>query len=689
VKLLRKGRRKRVSIATFAVSLVAYMGLSVVGAAPAFAQTCNFSSGIWTVTLPNDGDYVYIYQEPAGDVIFVDPNGVGGTCTGSTSIVSNTTAINVTGGPGDQWVGIYMYDAAGETYSWGSINWTISLGDDIDADFLWIDNSGGDDALDMGFGANGIDLNGDDDVDISPSGIEAFEVDASTGDFDDTITGAGGGNLGGPFTGKLGPETSASQGTFGGIFAGDGDDTLTGGSGNDTIEGEDADDTIAGGLGDDILDGGEGAGSGSNIDTVTYAGAAAGVIANLDAAFATGGDGLDTLVGVTTTPSNNSFERLVGTDSTDTLTGDDQANRITPSGGNDTVDGEDGEVDGTADTAAPINHTEPLCDVVSYSDLAGGVEVDLGAETATGTEAGDDTLSDIEGVRGSTGDDTLADEVDSDNCLSGLDGNDTFNMGGDGSTYDVDTFDGGSGTDAVDYSAKTENLEVWLGAVAAGNTDAVCSGEVANGECDIIAPDTVEKAWLGSGDDIFSGSRFNNVVYPGGGQNVLNGDDPNVPGSAGGIDTVNYKNRETGVTVNLSGGGPATNADSASNFENGVGSPQADTILGSEGSNSLKGGKGADTLSGNGGADFIDGGAGNDSGRGGAGDDTMKGGDGKDNMRGGGGDDDINGGKGKDTCAGGGGFDHVKCEKVKGPKNGRAQARVSQARLHRVLAIRP
>ena len=150
---------------------------------------------------------------------------------------------------------------------------------------------------------------------------------------------------------------------------------------------------------------------------------------------------------------------------------------------------------------------------------------------------------------------------------------------------------------------------------------------------------------------------------------------------------------EAGVTVNLSGGGPGGgNADSIIGFTNAVGTPFADTIIGTDLNigNSLKGGKGKDDISGNNGPDFVQGGAGNDSIRGGAGDDTLKGGDANDTIRGSGGDDNIYGQKGKDKCNGGGGNNVVKCEKkFKGSSPGKVSARESAARVTRLAAIKP
>ncbi len=308
------------------------------------------------------------------------------------------------------------------------------------------------------------------------------------------------------------------------------------------------------------------------------------------------------------------------------------------------------------------------------------VTVDLAAGTSTGG-SGTDTLKHIDDVSGSDFDDSFTGDS-GDNVLYGEGGNDTLS-GGAGNNDGADSYDGGSGIDTVDYGKNTLGTTVNLAAVnnAVNNCPifdttvpafvADCGVGGVGGE-DRYLDSTVENAILGTGNDIFTGSAFNNTVWPNGGQNSLNGC-PNgvvVVNAGCGIDTVNYSTGyDAGVTVNLAGGGPTSgNADSAIGFTNVVGTAFADNIIGTDLNigNSLKGGKGNDTISGNNGPDFVLGGAGNDAIRGGAGEDTLKGQGGKDNIRGSGGADDIFGGKGKDFCDGGGGSDLIKtCEKPK------------------------
>ena len=452
--------------------------------------------------------------------------------------------------------------------------------------------------------------------------------------------------------------------------------------------------------------------AGDYADIVTYASSTVGVNANLQTGVAIAGTAVDNLMLVAA--GNSTFEYVYGSAQADNLTGDDQANVLRPSKGDDVVSG--GANPAVAITPAGcLGTTASLCDVpgsargdrVDYSDLSDGVTVDLVANTATGTSAGKDTFSGIEGVRGSSGDDTITDNATQNNYYRMDGGNDTLNQGGDCATVsDADIIDGGDGIDTISYSDRTSDLTVDLN-VGPGGSPRPGNGDLSCAENDSFfnylgTSPTVENAVLGTANDTFWGTLQNNTVWPNGGQNTLNGCGtgavPDVGCAAGtnGIDTVKYDMgyANEGVTINLAGGGPTSgNQDSISGFTNAVGSggPDniigTDTIAGTNGANALKGGKGNDTISANAGPDDVVGGAGADNIRLGSGDDSGKGSDGNDNIRGGNGDDNIKGGKGKDTCDGGGGSDVVKCEKKKGGK--KAAAKIRAARLQHLVFMKP
>jgi Ca2+-binding RTX toxin-like protein len=110
---------------------------------------------------------------------------------------------------------------------------------------------------------------------------------------------------------------------------GDGDDFISGGAGNDTLNGGNGNDILSGGEGDDILNGDAGT------DTASYASATAGVTVDLSNAASqnTVSAGNDTL---------SSIENLIGSDFTDTLTGDTGANTIQGGAGNDVISADSG-----------------------------------------------------------------------------------------------------------------------------------------------------------------------------------------------------------------------------------------------------------------------------------------------------------------------------------------------------------
>ena len=646
---LMKGKLRR-SAVVVAFSVGAFQALSVIGATTASAAvtSCSFSGGVLTVGIA--GAEV-VSQDVAGNILFTGAltSTLGGTCATSVNAnVGNVTAINITGPAGASLTNESLTidtEFATETVSYGAINWTVNLGENgavPPGDTFVVTNAGSlDDGVETDWGVSGVDLDADGDLDVVLGGIETSTHTTGTGTNDevgDTVNAGGSTATGAAYATAI---TIAGG-------AGVGDQVLTGGAGSDTITGGGGDDTLAGGLGNDSLTGGGGQ------DAADYSASTTAVVVTLGPPGVGSGEGLDSLT---------TIEDVIGSPQGDSLTGDANANVLTPGAGDDTVTGGAGE------------------DTYDASDATEALTIDIGAGTSTGG-SGTDTLATIENANGGGGDDSITGGSGA-NVIDGNGGNDTL-AGGAGDGDGLDEFDGGSGIDTIDYGANTESTTVDLfdGVNVCLTFDGFCSdANGVSGEGDEILSNSIENSILGSGNDVFTGSSFNNIVWPNGGQNALNGCPDAVQGC--GIDTVNYsQGYEAGVTVNLAGGGTSGgNADSIVGFTNAVGSAFADNIIGTDTNvgNSLKGGKGNDTISGNNGPDFINGGAQNDKIRGGAGEDSIKGAGGKDNIRGSGGADDIHGGKGKDYCDGGGGNDHIKaCEKPRhngqGPNgNGRNQ----------------
>ncbi|WP_406645684.1 CHRD domain-containing protein [Aliisedimentitalea scapharcae] len=201
-------------------------------------------------------------------------------------------------------------------------------------------------------------------------------------------------------------------------------------------------DGLFGDANDNVLEGGDGAddiqGEGGS-DTASYASSDAGVTINLETEETTGGDATgDILV---------SIENLTGSTFADDLTGDDTANRLEGLDQNDTLAGLAG-----ADTLLGGDGI----DTADYSASPDAIAVDLGAGTATGGDAEDDSLSGIENLEGSEFADDLRGNDDA-NLINGLGGDDTIEGGGGG-----DTLDGGTGANTLSYGGSAAGVTVNL-----------------------------------------------------------------------------------------------------------------------------------------------------------------------------------------------------------------------------------
>jgi Ca2+-binding RTX toxin-like protein len=205
-------------------------------------------------------------------------------------------------------------------------------------------------------------------------------------------------------------------------------DTLKGDGGANWLTGGGGSDTLMGRGGDDLLDGG------SQIDTASYAEAAAGVVVDLGIAGAQQtGDGVDILIGI---------ESLTGSAFADTLKGDSGDNQLRGGGGNDTLMGRAGHdvLDGGDGV-----------DTASYAEASAAAMVDLGNGGPQNTGDGADVLVNIENLVGSSFSDTLIGNTGA-NALSGGGGNDLLTGG-----LGRDTLAGGAGGDVFDVNAPAES----------------------------------------------------------------------------------------------------------------------------------------------------------------------------------------------------------------------------------------
>lgn len=344
-----------------------------------------------------------------------------------------------------------------------------------------------------------------------PTEMTIRELRADLGGGDDTLD-----------TTRLGMRTTflggaGSDTLFGGVGAdvfqgGPGDDTADSGGGKDFLYGEDGNDTLSGGAADDTLDGGAG-------DDVLFGGANADDIA--------GGAGSDTVAyddpahtsGVTVTqdgqPDDGSAADVTSTtggtrrdnvaDDVEVLRGTAHADALAGGNGDNVLQGLGG---------ADVLTGGAGIDTVDYSDHTTAVSITQDGAANDGSDGeGDSVADDIEVLRGSPFDDTIAGGP-ADNVLQG--------MGG------ADTLSGGAGFDTVDYSDHTDGVTVDL-----GSTDP-SQGSAADTSADGARRDSIAadvEGLIGSpAADVLTGSARDDTIAGGAGADTIDG--------GGGADTI-------------------------------------------------------------------------------------------------------------------------------------------------------
>ena len=425
-----------------------------------------------------------------------------------------------------------------------------------------------------------------------------------------------------------------------------GDDTLDGGDGRDVLSGDAGNDTFIASDGDNTYDGG------ADNDTVDYSS-----LSGITSISATLGGSSTTTITVNSGTNDlaRNVENIIGTAGNDTLVGDSADNRLEGSDGDDTLEGRGG-----ADTLIGGAGS----DTIDYSGFGAGQEISVtldGATPVAVTVNGDetDTVSEVENVKGSAGDDTLIGDSLG-NILDGGNGDDVL-TGGIG----IDTLIGGDGTDTVDYSIETAANFISVQLNGGNSVIATVDGS----DYDTLA--AIENVIGTTGDDTILGGGSINVIEGRGGDDFIRGGLSNDTLDGGtGINTISFSDSNSGITTDMSDtiGGffdithVSGELDRAANFTNIDGSGGNDVVTGDTADNRLEGfagqdildgADGNDTLLGGGGDDEIDGGAGDDQLSGGNGDDVLAGGDGDDSISGNNGEDIINAGKGLDTIDGG------------------------------------
>ena len=372
---------------------------------------------------------------------------------------------------------------------------------------------------------------------------------------------------------------------------------FAGTSGNDTFIGSDLTSSwvqFIGDGGDDIYTGGLGT------ERIDYRNAGSGVTVT----FSSQGTGTTWSDGFGGVDTFTDIEEIRGSNFADTLTGSGGDERFITRQGNDYVDGGAG------------------FDTVRYDQSgAGPVHVDLGAQMATGTwygQAFTDTLINIEAVRGSSGNDTLIGDNNS-NELNGKAGDDNINTGNNvGGIVGYDYVQGHTGNDTITFGQGQGYFIVdynWFGGTSIAVNLTLGSGQVdkgADGVDTLVGLSTISREQDGieirgtGGNDTFIGSNdpgLNYVAFQG-----MGGDDTFTGGTV--FEIVNYYRSSAGVTVTFSGDGVGTT------YEDGFSGTDTftgiDGVGGSNFNDVLTGSAGDQYFVTQGGNDIVDGGAGFD-----------------------------------------------------------------------------
>ncbi|MEB8385653.1 calcium-binding protein [Rhodobacteraceae bacterium KMM 6894] len=430
----------------------------------------------------------------------------------------------------------------------------------------------GNDSVNLGSGDDTLIVGGGADVYDGGSGDDYIDYSASSGGVNinlttNVISGSWANNdviedfegVGGSLTGN-----DTIRGT-------NGDNTINGHGGDDRVYALDGNDDIDLGAGDDYLRAASGANfydGGSGDDYISYYDSIVGLTLDLESTYGSvaGWGGDDTIVGFEgASGSNTQDDFILGTGGDNTIRGYGGNDTVFDRGGADLIQlgaGNDFVVAGGGQDSYEGGSGD---DFLSYFDSSGGVDVDLAADSATGSWANNDVIEDFEAVAGSgTGDDTLS-GTSGDNTLVGnggddrvfdRGGNDSVNLGA-GDDYvraggGADTYLGGAGDDYISYYDSSNGVDLDFAADTAtgswANNDIVIGFEGASGS--------------NTGNDTLRGTDGESVLRGYGGNDRLHG--------RGGDDS----------------------------------------MVGGSGADSLYGGSGADTMRGGSGDDYLDGGGG-------------------------------------------------------------------------------
>ena len=406
-----------------------------------------------------------------------------------------------------------------------------------------------------------------------------------------------------------------------------GDDTLKGGAGSDLLQGNDGDDTLEGGSGPDRLEGGAG------MDWISYQESDAAVTINLGERTLTGGhaDG-DVIVHI---------ENVRGSAYSDLLEGDESGNELDGYLGNDELRGNGGRDVLQGGAGADVMAGGAGEDTASFAQSGAGVVVRLHSGEIRGGDAEGDTFAatvtveytgsdgetrqetvpDIENLRGTAHADTLAGDsrvnrleggAGDDRLFGGPGGGDDVLLGGPG----TDALFGGLGDDVLAGGAGADTLNGGPGADTASYAQSAAGVEIRLYDGTVLGGDA--EGDVLDGIEHLTGSAYADILAGDAGANRLDG--------GGGVDWLSYAASDAGVDVRLrngSGSGGHAEGDVIAGFEHVEGSDYNDIFGGDSHDNHLSGRGGDDGLWGSSGDDVLEGGAGADRMFGGVGEDWV------------------------------------------------------------------
>ncbi|MEX0992234.1 MAG: calcium-binding protein [Actinomycetota bacterium] len=425
----------------------------------------------------------------------------------------------------------------------------------------------------------------------------------------------------------------------------------------DTIDG-DADDNVLDGGGAklpengiferaDELNGHEGDDEIHRFTFLSYEDAAGGMTIDLKTGTTSGPDGSDDLFGGGIVfgsrhddVMSGAFE-MAGLEGNDTIIGGDGGQSLVGGPGDDNIDGGGGR------------------DTLGYWLSEGPVNVNLATGSSSGAD-GADTISNVEVLWGSWGDDVLVgDEFD--NEIMGLPGDDVIDGGADSSGEirgDVVMNEWTWGSPAGYDAAWGSGVAAWPHTV--GPSD--CEGAIAS-LADGFSRGVEPQTWVGDegpqpggveGIDVLA--NMEDITGCGTGPNSLTGDDGSnelngggeidaiaggggddlLYGGGGRSDTVSYVSAPSRVRVDLAIEDPqdtqGAGVDQVIEFEILEGSAFADQLAGSDVPNTIRAGAGSDLVDARAGDDVLEGGDGNDILRGRDGADAIFGQEGDDQL---------------------------------------------------------